>query len=147
MVSETQAAEPSASPSLRAVLTEASEALYYPSESDEPFEYVELTFPPEAEPLSERSVAEFLGRRPNNYAEEISLEDFFEPVTTVEDWYENEDRNTVDQYFRLKDVLQTNLTDVRVFRVGRVEIDVYLIGKTGAEGQYAGLKTQVTETE
>lgn len=134
-------------PSLRTLLTEAAEDLYYPSESDEPFEYVELTFPPEAEPLSERSVGEFLGRKPFNQAEEISLEEFFEPVTTVEDWYEAEDQQVIDQYFRLKDLLQSNLTDVRVFRVGQVEIDVYVIGKTDVEGQYVGVKTKVTETE
>lgn len=134
-------------PSLRSTLTEAVEDLFYPSESDEPFEYVELTFPPEAEPLSERSVGEFLGRKPFNNAEEISLEEFFEPVTTVEDWYEAEDQLVIDQYLRLKDLLQSNLTDVRVFRVGRVEIDVYLLGKTEVEGLYAGVKTKVTETD
>jgi hypothetical protein len=133
-------------PDLRARLAEAAADLYYPSESDEPFEYVELTFPPEAEPLSERSVSEFLGRRPFNQTEEVSLDEFFEPVTTLEDWYEDEDKKVVEQYFHLKDLLQSSLTDVRVFRVGQVEIDVYLIGKTETDGLYAGLKTRVTET-
>ena len=37
------------------------------------------------------------------------------------------------------------LKGVTVFKVGEVTIDVYIVGRT-ADGQYAGVKTQVVET-
>ena len=40
--------------------------------------------------------------------------------------------------------LQENITDIQVFRVGRVEIEVYIIGKT--KDTWAGLKTRLVES-
>ena len=41
--------------------------------------------------------------------------------------------------------LAHHLNGVTVFKVGEVEVDVYVVGRT-ADGRYAGVKTKVVET-
>jgi hypothetical protein len=42
-------------------------------------------------------------------------------------------------------MLKNNLCDIKVYRFGRRNIDVYMVGKTPT-GDYAGLATKVVET-
>jgi hypothetical protein len=77
--------------------------------------------------------------------ESVSLTDLFEPVLTIEDWYEDAELALVDRYTNLLDSINTNLSEVQVFRVGEVEIDIYIIGKTPT-GDIIGLKTRSVET-
>jgi hypothetical protein len=42
-------------------------------------------------------------------------------------------------------VLETNLTDLRVYRVGTISITVYVVGKTSC-GDLAGVTSTVIET-
>jgi hypothetical protein len=37
------------------------------------------------------------------------------------------------------------VTDIRVFKVGRVNLDVYVVGRT-KEGDWAGVQTKAVET-
>jgi len=67
------------------------------------------------------------------------------------------EETTLDRFFRavpssqkkkfdaLAKTLKDNLSDLRVYKVGEVEMDVYIVGKTN-DGRWAGLKTQVVET-
>jgi hypothetical protein len=41
--------------------------------------------------------------------------------------------------------LHDNLSDLKVYRLGTIDIDVYLVGRAN-EGNYAGLYTKVVET-
>ena len=77
--------------------------------------------------------------------EQITLADLFTPVLTVEDWYEADELAQVHRYTELHDAIETNLTDVEIFRVGEVEIAIYIVGKT-PDGDVVGLKTHVVET-
>jgi hypothetical protein len=45
----------------------------------------------------------------------------------------------------LHDTLENLLKDISVYRVGTVNIDVYVIGKT-ADGYFAGVSTKLVET-
>ena len=74
-----------------------------------------------------------------------TLSDLFEPVLTIEDWYEQAELDLVDRYTNLLDSINNNLSEVQVFRVGEVEIDIYIIGKTPT-GDIIGLKTRSIET-
>ena len=118
--------------------------LLYPSESDEPIEFVE-TYLRMAEPLTVSHIKDWLMLPPSNYVEEITEAEFWEPVVTVEDWFEEEEKARTAQYQTLKTTLETTLTERQVFRVGQTEIDVYLLGKP-TEGPRVGLKTRVVET-
>ena len=118
--------------------------LLYPSESDEPIEFVE-TYLKMAEPLTVSHIKDWLMLPPSNFVEEITEAEFWESVVTVEEWFDEEERAKTAQFQTLKEMLETTLTDRQVFRVGKTEIDVYLLGKP-TEGPRVGLKTRVIET-
>ncbi|WP_410176008.1 nuclease A inhibitor family protein [Pseudanabaena galeata] len=75
--------------------------------------------------------------------ESITLEDFFAPVVTDEDWFDDEDRQVAQRFRDLQAAIAT-LENVHVFKVGKIEIDVYIVGALGPD--LVGLKTTVVET-
>ncbi len=122
-------------------LKQATTDLLWSSESDYPFEIVSWELGIELTPSDLFS---------NIYdtdleIESIALIDLFEPVLTIEDWYEQAELDLVDRYTNLLDSINNNLFEVQVFRVGEVEIDIYIIGKTPT-GDIVGLKTRSVET-
>jgi Nuclease A inhibitor-like protein len=122
-------------------LKQATTDLLWSSESDYPFEIVSWELGIELTPSDLFS---------NIYdtdlaIESITLTDLFEPVLTIEDWYEQAELDLVDRYTNLLDSINNNLAEVQVFRVGEVEIDIYIIGKTPT-GDIVGLKTRSVET-
>jgi hypothetical protein len=128
---------------LKQQLQSAIAGLTYMSESDEPFELCE--WPETPDPLDHAKLLEMISRPPDTKVEEISFEDFFDSLTTDEDWYREEDSETVKKYRHLKAVLLRNLFHLRVFRVGEVEVDIYIVGQT-PDGAWAGIKTKSVET-
>lgn len=131
--------------SLKTAVEELLPEVYYPSESDEPIEFIELNLPPEAEPLNERSAGEFLATKRNREVEELTVDDFFAPLTEEEDWFTDEEHETVQRMKRVRELLEKDLTDLTAFKIGYAEKDLYLLGLT-KDGQRVGLKTKVTET-
>jgi hypothetical protein len=118
-------------------LKQATIDLLWVSESDYPFEIVmwsnkeidSMLFPP----CDDKEI------------KVISLNDFFAPALRVEAWYEAEELATVDRYKLLFQTIESSLTEIQVFRIGIVEIDVYLVGKT-PDGDVVGLQTKIIET-
>jgi hypothetical protein len=120
-------------------LTTLAKDLLFPSESEyplEPFTWKLATLKPET--ILTRS------QKPSDTPiEAIALEDFFAPVVTDEDWFEDEDREIAQRFRDLQAAIAT-LENVQVFKVGTVEIDVYIVGALGSD--LVGLKTTVIET-
>ncbi len=141
---EPETLKPAESP-LKASIGETLANVLYPSESDEPLEFVELNLPPEAEPLDERSAGEFLATKRNRNVEELSVDDFFNPITDVQDWFSDEENHAAAQMKKVRELMEAHLSDLKAFKIGHAEKDLYLLGLT-AEGQRVGLKTKVTET-
>ena len=69
----------------------------------------------------------------------------FRQATTPQDWHEDAEKLLVSRFTRLLHELRSNLSNIRVFRVGTVAIDVYILGKT-ASGEWLGIKTRVIES-
>ncbi len=122
-------------------LTQATTDLLWMSESDYPFEIVTWDQTTQMIPtdLFRNFAAASLA------IETITLTDFFAPVLIVEDWYGAEELAQVNRYTDLLQAIDSNLNDVRVFRIGEIEIAVYIVGKT-PDGDIVGLKTHVIET-
>jgi Nuclease A inhibitor-like protein len=140
-ISQTEHAEIVTTAEIIDRLKQATTDLLWSSESDYPFEIVSWELGIELTPSDLFS---------NIYdtdleIESITLTDLFEPVLTIEDWYEQVELDLVDRYTNLLDSIDTNLSEVQVFRVGEVEIDIYIIGKTPT-GDIVGLKTRSVET-
>lgn len=124
-------------------LKTATTDLYWSSESDYPFEIVTWDRGVEMTPtaLLARSNPDF----DLDSTSSSSLADLFAPVLTVEDWYEEAELATVDRYQQLLQAIETNLFDLKVFRFGEVEVNIYIVGKT-VNGDIVGLKTRSVET-
>lgn len=118
--------------------------LLYPSESDEPIEWFSFNANVK-EDLSPADVEFYLGYPPSAKSEEIPVENFWGPLLTVEEWYGDDERAQVERFQSAKRLLETNLKKTRAFRVGQIEIDLYLIGQLN-EKEWGGLKTKLVET-
>jgi Nuclease A inhibitor-like protein len=59
-------------------------------------------------------------------------------------WHDSAQAAQVRQFRRLEKVLEARLSDIRVYRVGTVHIDVYIVGKVGRD--LVGLTTVLIET-
>jgi Nuclease A inhibitor-like protein len=131
------------------LLTTATTDLLWSSESDYPFEIVTWPQGTELTPtaLFGKSPAA-VGVQPtvgNRQIETMTVTDLFASVLTIEDWYEAEELAQVNRYTDLLHAIESNLVDPQVFRVGEVEIAIYIVGKT-PDGDLVGLKTHVVET-
>ncbi|WP_026999155.1 nuclease A inhibitor family protein [Eisenibacter elegans] len=126
-------------------LEQASAGLLYPSESDYPFEAIYWEWDQDA-PLSSESLREYLEEDEDTPISEIPLERFFRPVAEEKDWHSDEERLEVQQYQNLRKLLEQLLQDLRVFKVGDIEVDVFIVGKVPNTEDYAGLSTVVIET-
>ncbi len=132
-----------ATEALKVQITQLVEDLYYPSESDEKIDFFEIPHPPETDDAS-AVLRNFLSDE-EVMIEEMSLEKFFEPLLETEDWFEEQELKWVEAAQALKEALVGYLLHIKVLRVGAVEIDTYLLGKT-PDGQWLGLKTMLVET-
>ncbi len=130
-------------------LKQATTDLLWMSESDYPFaivSWVQGTAIDPTELFKNIAVSQLS-------IESSSIGDFFAPALVVADWYEAEELALVDRYQVLLKTIESNLTEVKVFRIGTIvqerdsvtEIDVYIVGKT-PDGDILGLKTTSIET-
>ncbi|MCA6613025.1 MAG: nuclease A inhibitor family protein [Pseudanabaena sp. M158S2SP1A06QC] len=120
-------------------LSQLSEGLLFPSESEYPLE----PFTWESTSLTPETILTRSQKPADTAIESITLEEFFAPVTTDGDWFEDEDREIAQRFRDLQAAIAT-LENVQVFRLGAVEIDVYIVGAIGPD--LIGLKTTVIET-
>ena len=74
-----------------------------------------------------------------------SVEDFFRVAAGEQEWKGAAELATARRYQALVNLLKTALDDVRVYRVGEINVAVYVVGRS-AEGNLLGLSTRVVET-
>lgn len=132
-----------ATEALKVQITQLVEDLYYPSESDEKIDFFEIPHPPETDDALV-VLRSFLSDD-EGIIEEMAVEKFFEPLLETEDWFEEQELKWVEAAQALKEALVGYLLHTKVLRVGAVEIDTYLLGKT-PDGQWLGIKTVLVET-
>jgi len=75
----------------------------------------------------------------------LTLDDFFAIATQEEDWHHEEERETVKLFQNLVSVLKQKLSQLQVYRVGSIDISVYIVG-VALGGGLTGLSTKLVET-
>ena len=111
---------------LLAQLKRVSAGLLVMSESDYPFEIIRWDGSTEINPDFLRSLT---NEPPECRVEETSLEQFL----------------ASGQFEQLERFLRKHLTDLKVYKVGVINIPVYIVGKS-PEGNWLGLSTRVVQT-
>ena len=122
-------------------LKAATRGLTFMSESDYPFEVFRWT---SAEPTREflRGVACVDAPAP---VETLTPRDFFRAAASEPDWKGEDEVALARRFQSLLRLLETSLTDLKVYRVGAVDIAVYVAGRAPS-GNFIGVSTRVVET-
>jgi hypothetical protein len=130
---------------LRERLEEAAAELVYSSESDHPFEFVSFAADGVEEPLTPARFAALVGAPAAAPAGQTTLDRFLQHHIEASDPWDTRAQQIRPRYERLKALLQQELRDVRVFRVGEIQVRCYLVGWDG-RGHLTGLATTAVET-
>lgn len=123
-------------------LEQVSGGLMFVSESDSPFETVRWEGVAEVSAPYLRGLS---GQSEETLVQTETVEDFFRAAASEADWKGAAELATARKYQTLIRVLEENLEDVRVYRVGEINIKVYIVGRSAA-GNWLGLSTRVVET-
>jgi hypothetical protein len=132
-------------PILRQRLEQAAEGLVYSSEGDYPFEFFFLPMNGSEELLDEQRFAALVGAPPDTPVRLNTLDRFLSNHIETSDPWDVETQRIRPRYERLKALLQENLRDVCVFRVGEIQIRCYIAG-WDEQGNLTGLATTAIET-
>lgn len=77
--------------------------------------------------------------------EERDFEDFFRRLTEMREWFGEEETRNANKFNDLKHLLEENLRELKVFKVGKIEIDVFVVG-LDKENVLTGIHTKAVET-
>ncbi len=123
-------------------LQEATDGLLMMSESEYPFEVI---FWEEKEALTTEKLLQLTNHPQDAPVEEVELEYFFRNCAFEKEWHDEIQKEEVKKFQLLLQTLNDNLKEIKVYRVGTISIDVYIIGKTSDEN-LTGVSTKVIET-
>lgn len=70
---------------------------------------------------------------------------FFSRLTTKKEWYNVTQNDNAEKFRDLESLLDAELTDLNVFRVGKIRLTYYVLGRD-REGNVAGVKMAAIET-
>lgn len=128
--------------SLNEQFFETIAGLMYISESEAPilpFEGSKTDF------VSKEVLFQQIGKKSEVKVEEKNFDEFFAPLIKIKKWYGEEERKQTEKFIKLKELLQENLINKTVFRLGKKDIEIYVVG---LDKNYIlrGIKTHSIET-
>jgi hypothetical protein len=124
-------------------LKQAAEGVFYTSESDYPFEVIH--WPTNGEPITSETIIEKTGTQKDIAVEVIDFSEFFNVEIPDPDWYGTQEKAEVARYKNLMEILRHHLSNIHVYRLGEIEVDIYILGQS-ANGDIIGLSTKSIET-
>jgi hypothetical protein len=122
-------------------LREATRGLIFMSESDYP---LEVFVSGGAEPTRE-SLRVLAGADESAPVETRGAREFFRAAASEPDWKGEDELAVARRFQALLRLLETSLSDLKVYRVGAVDIKVYVAGRAPS-GNFLGVSTRVVET-
>ncbi|MDZ8024662.1 MAG: nuclease A inhibitor family protein [Nostoc sp. DcaGUA01] len=125
------------------ILKQSSADLLMMSESDYPFEVVLWTGPVDS--LTTQKLLQLTNHPQDSQVEEVGLDYFFRNCAYEQEWHDEQQKQNAKKFQILVQTLKNNLNEIKVYRIGTINIDVYILGKTSS-GDLVGLATKVVET-
>lgn len=116
--------------------------LYYISETDAeifPFSGTK------AEIVSVEEILKQTANAADTAVEERDFNEFFGRLTKTQDWFGEEETANAHKFAELKKLLEENLKDIQVFKIGKINLDIYVVGLDSASN-LIGIKTKAVET-
>lgn len=123
-------------------LERAVAGLWFVSEIDHPLEVFRWEG---SVALTPEYLREAAGLPPVTRVEARSLDQFFRNAVSEPSWKSAEELKVAHRYQEVVRLLKENLEEPRAYRVGEMDIPVFVVGRS-AEGNWLGLKTRVVET-
>lgn len=120
----------------------AAANLSYPSERDAPL--LPCRFAGDDEPTA-AAVLVAEGKPAETPIEEQTLEAFLEGLLDAGESASAAEKDEAARWRALLETLQQELTEVRVYWVGQVDVDAYVLGRAPS-GAWIGLRTHAVET-
>ena len=110
------------------ILSDASSGLLYQTELDYPFEVVILDNTDKSA-INKETILRLMKGSPQDYIEDFDFDFLFSTPTLEQYWHSADDKKRVVRYRNLVSLIKENLKDIKVFRKGRIYIDVYITGR------------------
>ena len=88
---------------------------------------------------------QYTGRPPDDSVEEASFNDLFDRLTAKKDWHGERENERTKKFLELRRLLEEHLTDLIVFRLGRIQIDIFAVG-LDKNNVLMGVSTKAVET-
>ena len=127
---------------LLAQLSQACDGLTWLSETDSPWRVIYWQNETE---IDRQTLLQHYQHDPQTKISSTTLDSWFERATTEQPWHDEVEQAEVKRYQYLYGWLTNNLTEIQVFLVGEVEIEVYILGKS-TNSTVMGLSTKIVET-
>lgn len=120
----------------------ACEGLIYISETDAP---VVVFIGRPADKFTVQEVVPQLGLALDTPVEERCFDEFFSRLTANKEWHGDAEKTRAAKFLALQKLLESNLSDLKVFRIGRIKIDIFVVG-IDKDRRYIGIATKAVET-
>ncbi|RNI24160.1 nuclease A inhibitor family protein [Rufibacter latericius] len=124
-------------------LRRLSEGLFYRSETDAPLEPV--SFPAQQNELTLEEAVALSGQPEGTKAEVVDLDWFLRHMVREPEDALEEEKKQAQGFRELKAFLESQLSGIRVYRIGDRRITALVLGNAPGAG-FAGLKTFLVET-
>jgi Nuclease A inhibitor-like protein len=118
------------------------EGLDYISETDAP---VTVFVGQQAVGVTHDIVLQQTNSAQDTQVEERSFDDFFHRLTTVFEGYGEREKESASKFLQLKELLEENLRELKVFKLGRIRLDIYVVGLS-EDGRLVGVTMKAVET-
>lgn len=127
---------------LISAIADACRGLIYVSETDSPLEPVSFGVA-DGEKPSDYLAA--MGKSADELFEEVPADEFFQRLTRIEEWYTEAERDRARRFKTLFQLMNDNLSGIRIFRFGRIRVDIFIVGRAKS-GRLIGVRTFAVET-
>jgi hypothetical protein len=118
------------------------DGLVYISETDAP---IRAFLSEETTTETHEKVLSHLVDKHDEPVEELSFDLFFERLTAEKDWYGEKEKIRARKFQALKQMLEDNLSELRVIKIGRVRKEIFIVG-LDKDRRLVGAKTEAVET-
>jgi hypothetical protein len=126
----------------RSRLKAACEGLTYMSETDSD---VTPMFGKKVSGSTTQEVLSAIGVAAKDKIETADADSFFSRLASYKEWFTGQQKVNADRFGALKNLLESELADLKVYRVGKIRIEIYVIGVDKNE-KVAGVTMKAIET-